>query len=102
MRTNTVLIRVVFISILGAAGFILDPVGARYIARHEASAAQAQQTADAAAQRAPDAVAQPRPVLFGMPTPFLSALLALLVAVIIILFEMRIQQASLKTLIGAG
>ncbi len=101
MRTNTVLIRVVFIGILGAAGFILDPVGARYTARRDASTAQVQQSA-AASQRASDSSASPRPVLFGMPTQLLSALLALLVAVLIILFEIRIQQASLKTLIGAG
>lgn len=111
MRTNTVLIRIVFIGILGAAGFILDPVGARYLEHHEAQTAKTQQQpedasaqtpADAAARRDADDAEQPRPVLFGMPTPFLSAILALLVAVVIILFEIRIQQASLKTLIGAG
>ncbi|HEX7315594.1 MAG TPA: TRAM domain-containing protein [Pyrinomonadaceae bacterium] len=40
--------------------------------------------------------------LLGIPTHCVSALLALLIAAVIILFEMRIQQASLKTLIGAG
>ena len=42
------------------------------------------------------------PVLWGVPTPILSAILALIIAVAIILFEVRIQQASLKTLIGAA
>src|SRR5689334_12620380 len=111
MRTNTVLIRLVFIGILGAAGFILDPVGARYIEHSDAQAAKAQQQqsanatqppSDASTQAAPNAAPQPRPVIFGLPTPFLSALLALLAAAVIILFEIRIQQASLKTLIGAG
>src|SRR5687767_2119551 len=75
MRTNTVLIRVVFIGILIGAGYLLDPIG------HAAPG---------------------RPSLFGIPTHCLSALLALVIASVIILFEMRIQQASLKTLIGAG
>src|SRR4051794_849703 len=105
MRTNTVLIRIVFIGILGAAGFILDPVGARYLEHHNAQAAKAQQQAaanatqppeDAAAQNAPKPAPQTRPVIFGMPTQLLSAILALLAAGIIILFEIRIQQASLK------
>ncbi|MDT7690026.1 MAG: hypothetical protein QOE46_2785 [Acidobacteriota bacterium] len=77
MRTNTVLIRIVFIGILIAAAYVLDPIGAH---------------------RGPQPVAGP----LGLPTHLLSAALALLIAVIIILFEMRIQQASLKTLIGAG
>jgi uncharacterized protein YacL len=77
MRTNTVLIRLIFIGILSAAGFILDPIGAHYSAPHAA-------------------------VLYGIPSPLLSALLGLGLAVVIILFEMRIQQASLKTLIGAA
>src|SRR5918912_664344 len=77
MRTNTVLIRIVFIGILIGAGFVLDPLGAKYAGHPAASP-------------------------FGLPTHFASALLALLIAVVIILFEIRIQQASLKTLIGAG
>src|SRR5918912_2042909 len=77
MRTNTVLIRIVFIGILIGAGFVLDPLGAKY-AGHPAAAP------------------------LGLPTHLLSALLALVIAVAIILFEIRIQQASLKTLIGAG
>ena len=43
-----------------------------------------------------------RTSLFGIPIHCVSALLALLIACVIILFEMRIQEASLKTLIGAG
>ena len=77
MRTNTVLIRLVFIGILIGAGFVLDPIGAKY-------------------------AAQPAFVPFGLPTHVLSALLAFVIAVAIILFEIRIQKASLKTLIGAG
>src|SRR5919198_1098346 len=77
MRTNTVLIRLVFIGILIGAGFVLDPIGAKY-------------------------AAQPAAVPFGLPTHVLSALLAFVIAVAIILFEIRIQKASLKTLIGAG
>ena len=75
MRTNTVLIRAVFIGILIGAGYLLDPIG------HATPG---------------------RPALLGIPTHCLSAALALLIASVIILFEMRIQQASLKTLIGAG
>src|SRR4051812_16103874 len=77
MRTNTVLIRIVFIGILIAAAYVLDPIGA-----HTGS--------------------QPAASPLGLPTQLLSALLALVIACVIILFEMRIQQASLKTLIGAG
>ena len=107
MRTNTVLIRIVFIGILGAAGFILDPVGARYLEHRDAQAAKAaadatRPPAEAPAQNAPKPAPEPRPVIFGLPTRFLSAILALLAAVVIILFEIRIQQASLKTLIGAA
>ncbi|MDQ3805663.1 MAG: TRAM domain-containing protein [Acidobacteriota bacterium] len=80
MRTNTALIRIVFAGVLIAAGYVLDPVGARY-----------------AAGAAPGGVH-----LFGIPTQCVSALLAALIAGAIILFEMRIQKASLKTLIGAA
>jgi uncharacterized protein YacL len=38
----------------------------------------------------------------GLPTQLLSAAIALFIAAVIILFEMRIQRASLKTLIGAA
>jgi uncharacterized protein YacL len=75
MRTNTVLIRLVFIGILIGAGYLLDPIGHAMLGR---------------------------PALFGIPVHCVSAILALLIACVIIIFEMRIQQASLKTLIGAG
>ncbi|HEX8719648.1 MAG TPA: TRAM domain-containing protein [Pyrinomonadaceae bacterium] len=75
MRTNTVLIRLVFIGILIGAGYLLDPIG------HATPG---------------------RPTMLGIPTACVSAVLALVIASVIIIFEMRIQQASLKTLIGAG
>src|ERR1044072_2045599 len=75
MRTNTVLIRLVFIGILIGAGYLLDPIGHAMPARTH---------------------------LLGIPTACFSSLLGLVIACVIILFEMRIQQASLKTLIGAG
>src|SRR5947209_6138905 len=77
MRTNTVLIRIVFIGILAGAGYILDPIGAVYMSHLTASP-------------------------LGLPTRIVSAAVAMLVAFAIILFEIRIQQASLKTLIGAA
>src|SRR5215210_3861926 len=75
MRTNTVLIRLVFIGILIGAGYLLDPIGHAMPGRTH---------------------------LLGFPTYCLSAALAFLIACVIIIFEMRIQEASLKTLIGAG
>ena len=75
MRTNTVLIRAVFIGILIGAGYLLDPIGHATPGRTH---------------------------LLGIPTHCVSAALALVIAGVIILFEIRIQQASLKTLIGAG
>ncbi|MFN2416472.1 MAG: PIN/TRAM domain-containing protein [Pyrinomonadaceae bacterium] len=75
MRTNTVLIRIVFIGILIGAGYLLDPIGHALPGRTH---------------------------LLGVPVHCVSALLALVISGVIILFEMRIQQASLKTLIGAG
>ncbi|MGB8508270.1 MAG: PIN domain-containing protein [Pyrinomonadaceae bacterium] len=68
MRTNTVLIRIVFIGILVAAGYVLHPVSD----------------------------------YFGLDTYLTSAIAAGLLACVIILLEMRIQHASLKTLIGAA
>lgn len=47
-------------------------------------------------------VLHPVPAYFGLNTRLLSAIVAALIAVAIILFEMRIQRASLKTLIGAA
>jgi uncharacterized protein YacL len=77
MRTNTALIRLVFIGILAAAGYVLDPLGTR------------------------QAGAPPGSFL-GLPTPLASAFIALLIALAAIVFEIRIQTASLKTLIGAA
>ncbi len=68
MRTNTVLIRLIFTGILVGAAYKLQPV----------------------------------PGLFGLPPGATSALVALVIAAAIIFFEVRIQQASLKTLIGAA
>ncbi len=76
MRTNTVLIRLVFIGILIGAGYLLDPIGHAMPGRTN--------------------------LLGVIPSHCVSALLALVIACVIIIFEMRIQQASLKTLIGAG
>src|ERR1051326_1566680 len=111
MRTNTVLIRIVFIGILCWAGYVLDPVGARYLAEQAAASQQdatqhtptsPQEPTPTSANTRPAELPRPTPSLGGIPTPLLSSLLALLIAVAIILFEMRIQQASLKTLIGAA
>jgi uncharacterized protein YacL len=63
MRTDVILIRIVFTAILVAAGYMLHPV---------------------------------------LGHKLISAGVALAVAVAIILFEMRIRRASLKTLIGAA
>jgi uncharacterized protein YacL len=68
MRTNTILIRIVFTGILVGAGYVLRPV----------------------------------PGFFGLSSNLTSALVAALIAAAIIFFEQRIQQASLKTLIGAA
>ncbi|MCA1591386.1 MAG: TRAM domain-containing protein [Acidobacteria bacterium] len=68
MRANTALIRLVFIGILVAAGYVLHPV----------------------------------PGYFGFSTHATSAVVSAVLACVIILFEMRIQHASLKTLIGAA
>lgn len=76
MRTNTVLIRLVFIGILIGAGYLFDPIG--------------------------HAVPDDRARLLGIPIHYVSAVFAFLLAAVVIIFEMRIQQASLKTLIGAG
>jgi uncharacterized protein YacL len=77
MRTNTALIRIVFTGILIAAGYVLDPL-------RQIEAAQGTGR------------------LFGVPTNYVSAILAAFIAGVVILFEMRIQRASLKTLIGAA
>lgn len=79
MRTNTALIRIVFTGILIAAGYVLDPVGAKY-----------------------EADSDVRTLFYGLSTNLISALVAALIAGAVILFEIRIQRASLKTLIGAA
>jgi uncharacterized protein YacL len=73
MRTNTVLIRIVFIVLLAGAAYKLQPV---------------------------PGLSLPGGLL--LPAGLASAIIAFIVASAIIIFEMRIQQASLKTLIGAA
>ena len=68
MRTNTILIRIVFTGILVGAGYILHPV----------------------------------PGCLSLSPGLTSAVVAALIAAAVIFFERRIQQASLKTLIGAA
>ena len=63
MRSDIILIRIVFTAILVAAGYVLHPVPGR---------------------------------------PVISALVAIMIAIAIIFFELRIRRASLKTLIGAA
>lgn len=75
MRSDVVLIRIVFSAILIIAGYVLNPIG-------EVS-------------WLPDVGPIPASKL-------LSALIAAVVAVAIILFEIRVRRASLKTLIGAA
>jgi uncharacterized protein YacL len=78
---------------------VLDPIGGRYAATHAGSE---QVAAEVTGQTGGTAAVHAAPALWGVPTPLLSGLLALLIAGIIILFEIRIQEASLKTLIGAA
>jgi uncharacterized protein YacL len=75
MRTDVVLIRVVFTAILVVAGFVLAPVkvGGWLPKAGPVSADQ-----------------------------YISVLVAALIAVAIVFFEIRIRKASLKTLIGAA
>jgi uncharacterized protein YacL len=68
MRADVILIRLVFIAVLVAAGYVLHPI----------------------------------PGQWGISSRWMSAGAALIVTVAIIFFEMRIRQASLKTLIGAA
>ncbi|HYN86502.1 MAG TPA: PIN domain-containing protein [Pyrinomonadaceae bacterium] len=68
MRTDDLLIRLVFIAVLVGAGYALHPV----------------------------------PGYFGLDSRLTSAAVAALLALVIIVFELRIQRASLKTLIGAA
>ncbi len=77
MRTNVILIRLVFTAILVASGYVLHPVSGEWLAST------------------------------GLVSPLLaskitSALAAAFIAMAIIFFEIRIRRASLKTLIGAA
>ncbi|HUQ30560.1 MAG TPA: TRAM domain-containing protein [Pyrinomonadaceae bacterium] len=77
MRTNVILIRLVFTAILVASGYVLHPVSGEWLAST------------------------------GLVTGLLaskitSALAAAFIALAIIFFEVRIRRASLKTLIGAA
>lgn len=77
MRTNVVLIRLVFTAILVASGYVLHPVPAHWLA---------------ATGLLSDSVA----------SGLVSAVVAALTAAAIVFFEIRIRRASLKTLIGAA
>lgn len=77
MRTNVILIRLVFTGILVASGYILHPVSGQLLA---------------STGLVPE----------GMATRIISGIVAALTAGAIIFFERRIRQASLKTLIGAA
>ncbi|HEX8493704.1 MAG TPA: TRAM domain-containing protein [Pyrinomonadaceae bacterium] len=77
MRTNIILIRLVFTGILVASGYVLHPVPAHWL---------------------PETGALPP----GIAARLASAVVAALIAVAIIFFEIRIRRASLKTLIGAA
>lgn len=77
MRTNVILIRLVFTAILVASGYVLHPVPGHWLA---------------ARGMIPEQVA----------SGIVSAVVAALTAAAIIFFEIRIRRASLKTLIGAA
>ncbi len=77
MRTNVILIRLVFTGILVASGYVLHPVPAHWLA---------------ATGLVPE----------RMASGLVSAVVAALTAAAIIFFEIRIRRASLKTLIGAA
>ena len=77
MQTNVILIRLVFTAILVTSGYVLHPVTGQLLA-------------------STGIVSEP------LATKIVSALVAALIAVAIIFFEIRIRRASLKTLIGAA
>jgi uncharacterized protein YacL len=77
MRTNVILIRLVFTGILVASGYVLHPVPAHWLA---------------ATGLVPE----------RMASGIISAVVAAMTAAAIIFFEIRIRRASLKTLIGAA
>jgi uncharacterized protein YacL len=77
MRTNVILIRLVFTAILVASGYVLHPVSGEWLASTG--------------------------LVSGLlASKITSALAAAFIALAIIFFEVRIRRASLKTLIGAA
>jgi uncharacterized protein YacL len=77
MRTNVILIRLVFTAILVSSGYVLRPVSGQWLA-------------------STGLVPEP------LASKITSAIAAAFVALAIIFFEVRIRRASLKTLIGAA
>jgi uncharacterized protein YacL len=77
MRTNVILIRLVFTAILVASGYVLHPVSGEWLASTGL-------------------------VSLLLASKITSALAAAFIALAIIFFEIRIRRASLKTLIGAA
>jgi uncharacterized protein YacL len=77
MRTNVILIRLVFTAILVSSGYVLHPVSGEWLASTG--------------------------LVSGLlASKITSAVAAALIALAIIFFEVRIRRASLKTLIGAA
>jgi uncharacterized protein YacL len=77
MRTNVILIRLVFTAILVTSGYVLHPVSGQWLA-------------------STGLLSDP------LASKIVSAAFAAFIAVAIIFFEVRIRRASLKTLIGAA
>jgi uncharacterized protein YacL len=77
MRTNVILIRLVFTAILVTSGYVLHPVSGEWLASTGLISAP-------------------------LAAKITSAVVAAFIAVAIIFFESRIRRASLKTLIGAA
>jgi uncharacterized protein YacL len=77
MRTNVILIRLVFTAILVVSGYVLHPVSGEWLASTGL-------------------------VSLSLAAKITSAVVAAFIAVAIIFFEVRIRRASLKTLIGAA
>src|ERR671933_424811 len=77
MRTNVILIRLVFTAILVTSGYVLHPVSGEWLVNA-------------------GLVSEP------LASKLVSAVVAAIIAVAIIFFEVRIRRASLKTLIGAA
>ena len=77
MRTNVILIRLVFTAILVTSGYVLHPVSGEWLASTGLVSA-------------------------ALASKIISGVVAAFIAVAIIFFESRIRRASLKTLIGAA